>query len=380
MTALDGITILDLTRLLPGGIATMWLAGFGAEVVKVEQPGIGDYARSTSPPLFEATNRGKKSVEIDLKHPDGKATFLAMAARADVVIESFRPGVMDRLGCGYEALAQGNPRLVYCAITGYGQTGPWRDMAGHDINYIAMAGVLDQTGIAGGPPAIPGVQIADFAGGAMQAVIGILLALMARERTGRGQFVDVSMMDGAAAMLPVAISRYAETGVAPQRGADLLTGEFACYNVYRTADGRFVAVGALEPKFWANLCSALHREDWIAGQYAPPPRQDEIRNGLAALFSTRTLEQWWEALGGVECCVTPVRSVPEVLADAHFTSRPDGLIPNLSETPARVSGAAPSLGQDNDELSLLETRKTPESGTGSERLEGFAEINCTRKA
>jgi crotonobetainyl-CoA:carnitine CoA-transferase CaiB-like acyl-CoA transferase len=345
MTALEGITVLDLTRLLPGGAATMWLASFGADVVKIEQPGTGDYARTVSPALFEATNCGKRSIEIDLKDPADRATFLEWAARADVVVESFRPGVMDRLGCGYRSLSESNPRLVYCAITGYGQTGPWRDMAGHDVNYIAMAGLLDLTGTAGGPPAIPGAQIADLAGGAMQAVMGILLALLARERSGRGQFVDVSMTDGVAAMLPVAISRFHETGVPPERGASLLTGEFACYNVYPTADGRFLAVGALEPKFWANLCSALNREDWITDQYAES-RQQELKDRLTAFFSTRTLAEWWAALREVECCVTPVRTVPEVLADQCRVGRPIG----LSDTPALPCGPAPSLGQHNQDV------------------------------
>jgi crotonobetainyl-CoA:carnitine CoA-transferase CaiB-like acyl-CoA transferase len=349
MTALDGVTVLDLTRLLPGGMATMWLASFGADVIKVEQPGVGDYARTTALALFEATNRGKKSIEIDLKDAAGRAKFLELASRADVVVESFRPGVMDRLGCGYEVLSKTNPRLVYCSITGYGQTGPWRDMAGHDINYIAMAGLLDLTGTAGGPPAIPGTQVADIAGGAMQAVMGILLALLARERTGRGQFVDVSMMDGVAAMLPVEISRFQEKGVPPERGAGLLTGEFACYNVYRTADGHFLAVGALEPRFWANLCRVLGREDWIQDQYAPPPRQDELRRGLCALFATRNLTGWWAFLRDVECCVTPVRTLPEVLMDVHFAGRPVGLIPTLSGTPAKLCDPAPSRGQHNNE-------------------------------
>jgi len=350
MTALDGVKVLDLTRLLPGGLATMWLASFGAEVIKIEQPGVGDYARTTAPSLFEATNCGKKSVELDLKDQAQRAKFLELSSRADVVAESFRPGVMDRLGCGYEVLSTTNPRLVYCAITGYGQTGRWRDLAGHDINYIAMAGLLDLTGTAGGPPAIPGAQVADIAGGAMQAVMGILLALLARERTGQGQFVDVSMMDGVAAMLPVEISRFRETGTPPQRGAGLLTGEFACYNVYPTADGRFVAVGALEPRFWANLCTALGREDWVAGQYAPQPRQDELRRGLCALFASRSLADWWARLRGVECCVTPVRTLPEVLADEGFAQRPFGLIPNLRGTPAKRGGPAPSRGQHNHDV------------------------------
>jgi crotonobetainyl-CoA:carnitine CoA-transferase CaiB-like acyl-CoA transferase len=349
MTALDGVTVLDLTRLLPGGLATMWLASFGAEVIKIEQPGVGDYARTTAPSLFEATNLGKKSVEIDLKDPAEKTKFLGLASRADVVVESFRPGVMDRLGCGYEVLSKSNQRLVYCAITGYGQTGPWRDLAGHDINYIAMAGLLGLTGTAGGPPVIPGGQVADIAGGAMQAVMGIVLALMARERAGHGQFVDVSMMDGVAAMLPVEISRFRETGTPPERGGGLLTGEFACYNVYPTADGRFVAVGALEPRFWANLCAALGREDWVADQYAPP-RQDELKRGLCALFASRSLADWWTQLRGVECCVTPVRTLPEVLADEGLAQRPTGVIPYLRGTPAKRCGPAPSRGQHNHDV------------------------------
>ncbi len=342
MTALGGTTVLDLTRLLPGGVATMWLANFGAEVIKVEQPGVGDYARNT-PALFEATNRGKKSVEIDLKNPDGRAAFLRLADRADVVVESFRPGVMDRLGCGFEVLSARNPRLVYCAITGYGQTGPWRDLAGHDINYIAMAGLLELTGVVGGPPTIPGGQIADLAGGAMQAVIGILLALFSRQQTGLGQFIDVSMADGAAAMLPVALSQFQATGDLPARGAGLLTGKFACYRVYPTLDGRWLAVGALEPKFWANLCTALNCSEFIADQYAPDPRQEEIARGLAAIFAEKAAAEWWALLRGVECCVTPVRTLAE-------QERTAGPIPKLSGTPARQGAPAPSLGEHTREL------------------------------
>jgi crotonobetainyl-CoA:carnitine CoA-transferase CaiB-like acyl-CoA transferase len=184
----------------------------------------------------------------------------------------------------------------------------------------------------------------------MQAVMGILLAILARERTGRGQFVDVSMMDGVAAMLPVEISRFQKTELLPQRGVGLLTGEFACYNVYRTADGRFLAVGALEARFWANLCRVLAREDWIADQYVPPPRQDELKRGLTALFATRKLTDWWVVLEDVECCVTPVRTLPEVLMDVHFTRRPIGMIPSLNGTPAKPYGPAPSLGQHNGEV------------------------------
>jgi crotonobetainyl-CoA:carnitine CoA-transferase CaiB-like acyl-CoA transferase len=184
----------------------------------------------------------------------------------------------------------------------------------------------------------------------MQAVMGILLALLARERTGLGQFVDVSMMDGVTAMLPVGISRFQQTGVPPERGAGLLTGEFACYNVYRTADGRFLAVGALEARFWGNICRVLGREQWIPDQYAPPPRQDELKRELGALFATRNLASWWVVLRDIECCVTPVRTLPEVLVDVHFRQRPIGMIPRLSGTPAEQCGPAPSRGQHNGEV------------------------------
>jgi crotonobetainyl-CoA:carnitine CoA-transferase CaiB-like acyl-CoA transferase len=210
---LDGITVLDLTRLLPGAVATQWLADFGAEIIKIEQPEIGDYARRSfaghgENPIFAHTNRGKKSVTIDLKDAAGKEAFLKLASQADVLIEGFRPDVMDRLGLGYEALRDRNPRLIYVALTGYGANGKYAALAGHDINYLALSGVLDLTGPADGPPSLSGIQVADLAGGSMQAVIGILLALEARHSTGRGQRVDVSMFAGSAALLPVPVSSF----------------------------------------------------------------------------------------------------------------------------------------------------------------------------
>ena len=261
MKALDGITVLDLTRLLPGAVATQWLADFGAEVIKIEQPGIGDGARytfasegKTENPIFALTNRGKKSVEIDLKNPAGKVAFLKLASTADVVIEGFRPDVMDRLSVGWDVLHAQNPRLIYAALTGYGREGKFSALAGHDINYLALSGVLDLIGPKDGPPALAGIQIADLAGGSMLAVIGILLALEARHRTGRGQRVDVSMFDGSAALMPVPVSSMQGTGQPPERGNDLLSGRYACYQVYAAAGGSHVAVGALERKFWQNLC------------------------------------------------------------------------------------------------------------------------------
>ncbi len=347
MTALDGITVLDLTRLLPGAVATQWLADFGATVIKIEQPGVGDYARRNfitgeANPIFDLTNRGKKSVELDLKDPAAKDAFLKLAAAADVVIEGFRPDVMQRLGLGFETLRAHNPRLVYCALTGYGPDGPYAALAGHDINYLALAGVLDLMGPKEAP-ALAGIQIADLAGGSMQAVIGILLALEARHRTGRGQRVDVSMFAGSAALMPIPQSQFTATGEAPCRGFDLLNGGFACYQIYAAAEGSFVTVGALEPKFWQNLCRELGCEDLIEQQYAED--QQPLKARLAEKFRERHAEEWFNLLGPKDCCVAPVRNLKDAIRDY-----PNSPIPTLSETPGKSSGRAPQLGEHNQEL------------------------------
>lgn len=347
MTALDGITVLDLTRLLPGAVATQGLVDFGAEVIKIEQPGIGDYARHSfagegENPVFALTNRGKKSVEIDLKDAGGKAAFLDLVRTADVAIEGFRPGVMDRLGLGYAVQYETNPRLIYVALTGYGAEGRYAALAGHDINYLALSGVLDLMGAKDGPPALAGIQIADLAGGSMQAVIGILLALEARHRTGRGQRVEISMFAGAAALMPVPVAVLQETGQPPERGNELLSGRYACYQVYAAAEKSYVAVGALEPKFWENLCRELGCEELIADQYAPEPRQTELKLALAKKFAGATAEEWFVRLGAKDCCVTPVRNLKEAIGDYQ-----GGPIPLLSDTPGRAEGRAPRLGEHN---------------------------------
>lgn len=317
--ALTGVRILDLTRLLPGPMATRWMVEMGAEVIKIEEPGQGDYMRTLRPEgLFEQVNGGKRSVVINLKSAEGQQQLQRLAASADVLIEGFRPGVMDRLNCGWETLRGMHPRLIYVALTGYGSTGPYRDIAGHDINYLAMAGVLDLTGDANGAPAVPGVQIADLAGGSMQALIGILAALLERQRTGVGQFIDVSMMHGSAKLLPVALAQQS-IGKPLQRGRHVLGGHYACYRVYQTSEGRHVAVGALERKFWANLCRALGCEQWIADQFAEDPRRSEVIAGVQSIFASRTAAEWWEALKDRDVCVTPVRTVEEALPDLQFS-------------------------------------------------------------
>jgi crotonobetainyl-CoA:carnitine CoA-transferase CaiB-like acyl-CoA transferase len=345
VTALEGVTVLDLTRLLPGAVATQWLADFGAEVIKIEQPGLGDYARHSfdsagENPIFPRTNRGKRSVALDLKTPDGKQAFLKLADTADVVVEGFRPGVMDRLGIGYPVLSPANPRLIYASLTGYGPDGKYAMLAGHDINYLALSGILDLMGPKDGPPALAGIQIADLAGGSMQMVIGILLALEARHRTGRGQRVDVSMFAGSAALMPVPVAAFEASAQPPERGNELLSGRFACYRMYAAAGGSYVAIGALEPKFWQNLCHELGCEDLVEDQYSPEPRQAEMQARLAAVFLNATAEEWFTRLGTKDCCVTPVRNLKDAIHDY-----PAGPIPLLSDTPGRAAGKAPKLGE-----------------------------------
>ncbi len=344
--ALEGIRVLDLTRLLPGAVATRWLLDFGAEVIKIEQPGSGDYARTSHTGVFESTNRGKKSVTIDLKDTEGKAAFLKLGATADIVIEGFRPDVMDRLGVGFGTLRAANPRLIYCSLTGYGKNGEFAPLAGHDINYLALSGVLDLMGEKDRPPSLAGIQIADLAGGSMQAVIGILLALEARHRTGRGQRVDISMFAGSAALMTIPMATMSATGLSPQRGNELLSGRFACYFVFPAAGGSYVAVGALEPKFWENLCRELGRVDLIADQFAGEPRQSEIKSAIAAEFAKATAEEWFARIGKKDCCVTPVRNLKDAIRD--FSDSP---IPPLSETPGvRSATRAPLLGEHNGEV------------------------------
>jgi crotonobetainyl-CoA:carnitine CoA-transferase CaiB-like acyl-CoA transferase len=309
----------------------MLLANFGAEVIKIEEPGGGDYARRMPPlidgegAVFRATNRGKKSIVLDLKSTDGKATFERMAAQADVLIEGFRPGVMKRLELDYETLRPLNERLIYVSLTGYGQTGSNAAMAGHDINYIALGGLLDITG------AIPGAQIADLAGGSLQAVIGILLALAARQKTGRGQLVDVSMLDGVTWLMALPLAVYAATAEVPAPGSTMLTGRYACYQTYRARDGRWLAAGALEPKFWAALCGKLGCPEFIPDQFAEGERQAEIIQSLRNTFRTKPAAEWIELFDGADVCVTLVRNVAEVAA-----GRRSEVIPKLSETPGYV--------------------------------------------
>ncbi len=324
---LSGIVVLDLTRLLPGAVATQQLADWGAEVIKIEQPGVGDYARTMNPAVFARTNSGKKSVEIDLKQPRGREVLLALAGHADVLIEGNRPGVMARLGLSFEELHAVNKRLIYVSLTGYGQSGPYAHLAGHDVNYMALGGVLSLN-----LPIIPGVQIADLVGGSMQSVMGILLALVARQQTGEGRHVDVSMYEGVTSLLTIPLAAWQSTKREPVTGKETLSGRYACYNLYEAADGRWLAVGALEPKFWTELCTQLGCPELIARQFEEP--QDAVKARIAAIFRTKSAGAWFEQLRESDCCVTPVRTVSEVAA----------------EIPPRDGPPAPTLGQHTREV------------------------------
>ncbi len=368
---LEHLRILDLTRLLPGGFCTLLMADLGADVIKVEEPGKGDYIRWMPPFLDEvsaghvALNRGKRSLSLNLKDERGVAVFKRLVRDADVVVESFRPGVMDRLGVGYEVLSAENPRLVYCAITGYGQDGPYADRAGHDINYLGYAGVLDIIGERGGPPVDPGVQIADVGGGALMAAAGILAALAEREQTGTGRFVDTSMTDGAFSWLTFHAAAYAFSGIPPRRGVMRLSGEYACYHVYATKDERYLAVGALEPQFWREFCTAIGVAELIETQFVEGEQQDAMIERVAAIIRTRTRDEWVAELEHLDACVGPIHDMEEAFGDPQLRAR--GMIVQQPVTPERSvegignplklvgapalePGLAPGFGEHTDQI------------------------------
>jgi len=368
---LTGVRVLDLTRLLPGPMCTLYLADLGADVVKVEDTHAGDYARTIalSPGTprrgatawFRALNRNKRSLAIDLKSTAGHAAFMALAARADVIVEGFRPGVVAALGVDYKHVRAINPRIVYCALSGYGQTGPRATAAGHDVNYMGYAGALHYSGERGRVPALGNLQIADLLGGAASAAIGILASLFGAQRSGRGRFVDVAMTDAVFAHQVFLLGELEDTGAVAPRGEDLLTGGVPCYGVYATADGRYLAVGALETKFWRALCDALGRPDLLPLQFATGAKGDEARRTLEAIFASATLAQWRARLEAVDCCVTPVLTFDEALADAQFAARamvrarPDGsrqFAPPFALTPPAFAIArdAPAQGEHSFEV------------------------------
>jgi crotonobetainyl-CoA:carnitine CoA-transferase CaiB-like acyl-CoA transferase len=371
MSALSDIKVLDLSRLLPGGFCSLLLADFGADVLKVEDTGMGDYVR-WSPPyhegadetaksaMFLALNRGKRSIRLNLKEDAGREVLLKLVREHDVLLESFRPGVMDRLGVGYERLREENPALVYCAITGYGQDGPYTARAGHDINYLALSGLLDLSGEAGGPPMQAAGQIADVGGGSLTAAFGILAALRERERSGQGQLVDISMFDGSLSWLAMVAARYLAGGQKLVRGDLELTGRLICYRPYACKDG-WVTLGALEPKFWQAWCRGVDREDLIEKQFEAPG--SEAHADVERIFVERTRDEWRAFAEQHDCCLEPVLALDEALDSELVRAREmvvqidqpgtDGVsllgVPvKLSRTPGAPAG--PGLGEHTREV------------------------------
>jgi alpha-methylacyl-CoA racemase len=358
---LTGVRVLDLSRLLPGPFATMILAGLGAEVVKVEDLEGGDYLRWMPPlqdgaaAMFTAINRGKRSLRLDLKSERGRELFLELAGRSHVVLESFRPGVMDRLRLGIGELHARNPRLVVCSISGFGQDGPDRLRAGHDLNYLARAGVLSITGSQTGMPAIPGVQMADIGGGAQSAVIAILAALRRAEQTGAGSHCDVSMLDGMLSWMSPHIAA-AEAGGDAGPAAMMLNGAHPCYHVYRCADG-WITVAALEPKFWARLCGLLGVEELRDQAFATGAQAQAVVDRLESVFSEATRAQWRARLGDEDACCEPVLNIEELLDDPQVRHRAQDADGSPVWFPFRVgtqphapTGNAPGYGADSRAL------------------------------
>ncbi|MHB8719448.1 MAG: CaiB/BaiF CoA transferase family protein [Candidatus Dormibacteria bacterium] len=359
--SLTGVRVLDLSRLLPGPFASMVLTGLGADVIKVEDMESGDYMRGmgdASAPgaaMFTSLNRGKRSLRLDLRDVRGRDLFLDLCATADVVLESFRPGVMERLGLGLTSLHARNPALVLCRISGFGQDGPDRLRAGHDLNYLARAGISAITGSGSGEPAIPGVQIADLGGGGLGAVVAILAALRLRDQTGRGTECDVSMLDGLLSWMTPHLAARAVDGVPAGRASMLLNGGVPCYRVYACADGE-VTVAALEPKFWSALCARLGLHHLEGDAFATGARRGSVVAEMEAAFSTRTRHQLRDLLAGADVCVEPVLDLDEVLADEqarHRALRTDPLswFPfRIAGAPSPPQGAAPAHGEHSREV------------------------------
>ena len=370
---LSGLRVLDLTRLLPGGFCTLLFADLGAEVVKVEDTGMGDYIR-WAPPYYEGAedsaksalylslNRGKRSIRLNLKDEGGRDALLRLVRDYDVLVEGNRPGVMERLGVGYERLAQENPALVYCSITGYGQDGPYRDRSGHDMNYLGLVGLLGLTGEKGGPPVQSAGQIADLGGGGLMAAFGILAALRERDQTGKGQMVDVSMADGALSWLAMVAGRYFAEQAAPQRGELELAGRLICYRPYECKDG-WVSLGALEPKFWQAWCRGVGREDLIEKQFEAPG--SDAHGEVERIFLERTRDDWQEFASQHDCCLEPVLGLDEALDSELVRAREMvveldqpgtdgvkqlGMPVKFSRTPGGPQGPGPVLGADTEEV------------------------------
>ncbi len=367
---LEGIRVLDLTMYLPGPFGSQMLADFGAEVIKVEEIS-GDWGRNTYPiigeksALFYAVNRGKKSIAINLKNNEGKAIFKQLCKTADVVLEQFRPGVMDRLGLGYQDLKDVNQRLIYCSVSGYGHSGPMQYAAGHDLNYLSIGGITSLTGRTE-QPCMSGVQVADLAGGSLMAVCAVLLSLLAREKSGHGQFCDIAMLDGAISLLAFSLAEWSGLGRLPARGQEVLTGGYACYQIYQTADGDFISLGAIEAKFWRGFCERIGHPEYIEKQW-DASQQEEILSDIRRIIGGKTRQEWVDYFAGDDICFTPVLNVEEMSQHPQVQEREmvimlediDGTGKNmaitgcpikLSHTPAVIQSVFPELGEHTENI------------------------------
>ncbi|MBI4301175.1 MAG: CoA transferase [Chloroflexi bacterium] len=390
---LAGIKILDLSRLAPGPYCTMLLGDLGADVLKIEEPFglagrrveqsqgtrdtgfVGSTTVSERSVAFDALERNKKSMTLNLKTEEARRIFYRLTEKADVVVEGFRPGVVKRLAVDYETLSSINPGIIYCSISGYGQDGPYRDMVGHDVNYISVAGALGLIGWPGSRPSIPHNILADFAGGGMHAALAIMVALWAREKTGQGQYLDIAMTDGVLHLMASLASSYFATGHVPGKGNTRLSGAVPYYNIYETKDAKYISIGALEPWFYANLCRILGREDLIPYQNAYGQKAAEIRSIFQEVFRTKTRDEWFALLRQTDVCVGPVYNFDEVFSDPQIihrqmvielehpvvgTVKQVGISVKLSKTPGQVRDFAPYLGEHTEEV-LLSLGYDPEN-------------------
>jgi len=363
---LTGTTVLDFSTVGPATRCTRLLADYGARVVKVGAPPKAGATPLVPPFHAYSGQRGLERAQFDLKAPAGRAAFLRLAATADVVLESFRPGVVDRLGIGYAAVREVNPGIVYCSTSGYGQTGPHARRAGHDLNYLAVGGYLHTSGRDGGnggAPVLPGATIADIAAGGLQAAAAILAALVGRDRDDAGRYLDVAVADGVAWMQSLYIDEYLATGELPAPGHNILTGRYACYGVYGTRDERWLAVGVIEPVFWANLCRALGLERWIDHQTDDADGvQDAIRADLRAAFATRDRDEWVALLADADTCVSPVNDVAEVVADPQLLAR-GGIVEAKHPTAGTFRQLGPVLAGSGPRRAVNELRDTAVTDT-----------------
>jgi alpha-methylacyl-CoA racemase len=382
MLALEGVKILDLSRLVPGAFCTMLLGDLGAEVLKIEAPVLTGFTgspgafpgeESRKAAAYYAPDRNKKSIVVNLKSETGREIFYRLSRHADVIVEGFRPGVAKRLRIDYETISKLNPRIIYCSLSGYGQDGPYRAFPGHDINYISMAGVLGLIGSSEGPPAIPLNLVADFAGAALYGALGISIALVARHKTGKGQYVDMAYMDGAISLMTWFNCGHFFDGSMLKRGESWLHGAYPYYGVYETKDGKYITIGCLEPHFWENLCRLLGKEEYIPYHFAlqhtfhkpEDEKWDEIRSSLKLIFLTKTRDEWFELLIRNDVPAGKVYAPDEVFSDPQVLHRQMvievehptlgkikqvGIAPKLSGTPGKVRTLSPLPGEHTDEI------------------------------